>query len=298
LLGSYIVGGLELRGPLNSRDLAKANLATTRADVRDLARAKVEAARVMVAERWKDFRAGRGTLDILLEATLQLLEAELAVHGQEAERVAIYGRHWALAQQIEAINKRRYDAGRIAIQDYAQTTHHRLQAEIRLLQTWGGKKPGLPPLLASDPASQVLPDLLSAKELAKAARELGRCTLTQLRQASIDVARQECQARAQEFLAGRGTLDILLGSSRRLLEAELVVCTQKTERVAALERHWERMMMMEVINKGRHDAGRIATKDYMETRYARLEAEIRLIRLRASEKDPGEVLPSAGSGAW
>jgi hypothetical protein len=120
--------------PLDAKTLARAKAEALRADPGELARAKVAAARECLDARFKDFLAGRGTLDFLLEAQVLVFEAELAVSNTDAQRLAVYEQRWQQAWIAERINKLRYDSGRVAVQDYAQTVYNRLDAEIDWLQ--------------------------------------------------------------------------------------------------------------------------------------------------------------------
>jgi hypothetical protein len=97
----------------------------------------------------------------------------------------------------------------------------------------------------------------------------------------IEAAQTETTSRFMEFLAGRGTLDIMIGASQRLLQAERDLSIKKEDVVAAYEAHWQRMKDVEAINKGRYDAGRIAIQDYAQSRFNRIQAEIWLERVKA-----------------
>jgi hypothetical protein len=122
---------------------------------------------------------------------------------------------------------------------------------------------------------------LHCKELAKAKFEASRADLKELVRAKLDAARVECEYRAKEFQTGRGTLDILLGSTMRWLESELAASDAQADQVAALQRHWELAKKIEDISKGHYEAGRMPIQEYSQTRYFRLDAEIRLARARA-----------------
>jgi hypothetical protein len=97
-----------------------------------------------------------------------------------------------------------------------------------------------------------------------------------------EAAFTECDARWQDFLAGRGTLDIFLGSSQRLCTAERDLSLKKADQVAALEGHWKRMQKVEEINQARFNAARIAVQELAQSRYFRLDAEIQLARARTN----------------
>jgi hypothetical protein len=102
--------------------------------------------------------------------------------------------------------------------------------------------------------------------------------------AQFEAAAGEAHARWREFMAGRGTLAFFIGSSERLLAAESDLSDQQTDHVAALEHHWRRMREVEKVNNERFNDGRIAIQDVLESRFYRLQAEIRLERARSELK--------------
>jgi RNA polymerase sigma factor (sigma-70 family) len=102
---------------------------------------QLEAAQTETTARWKEFCAGRGTLDICMAASQRLLQAERELSRKRADQVAAFQAHWQRMKDIEAINKARYEASRIPIQDYAQSRFNRIQAEIWVERA----KAGLPP---------------------------------------------------------------------------------------------------------------------------------------------------------
>jgi RNA polymerase sigma factor (sigma-70 family) len=100
----------------------------------------------------------------------------------------------------------------------------------------------------------------------------------------FDAAKKETEARGKEYEAGRGTLDIYLNSSRRLLEAELDLSTKTTDHVAAWRTHLLRMQGVYEINLARYNAGRISVQDLAQANYYRRDAEIGLERVKAKLK--------------
>lgn len=105
--------------------------------------------------------------------------------------------------------------------------------------------------------------------------------LKDLIKAKLEAAKLECESRMKEFQDGRGTLDILVHSSRRLLESEREVGDSKEHLLTALETHFRLMKEIEEVNQERFNAGRISIMDVAQARYYRLEAEIWLERARA-----------------
>jgi hypothetical protein len=270
------------KDPLYTEELAKAKLDAVQANPQELAKAMFELAREAYQARYFNCVVGRGSLDLTLTASVRLLESERALTNTKAGQVAAFQRHWTRMKYMEDLWHRWYQVGRVVGQDYSQSRYFRLQAEIWLAQA--GVKKGKPlgrvresrgPLDVDNP--------LDAKELANA-KFAAQADLKELVQAKLEADRVENEARYGEFLTGRGTLDILLGSSLRRLESELALSGTPADRVAAYERHWARMKQIEIINKGRFDRERISIQDYLQPRYFFLEAEIWLAQARTRDR--------------
>jgi hypothetical protein len=127
-------------------------------------------------------------------------------------------------------------------------------------------------------------DPLNAKFIAKAKVEAYHSNPKELAKERLEAALFEHESRIKEFLAGRGTLEFVIGSSLRRLDAELALCESEADRIAAMEDHWLRMKLVEQVNKARFDAGRIPIQDFMQSRYFRLDAEIALHRARSKQE--------------
>jgi hypothetical protein len=121
---------------LGPKEVAKSAFEAGRADLRDLAQARRDAARVGFQERYEKYLQGAqdATLDVLLEASRQLLEVELGLHDDPAEQVAALERYWGIMRAAENVAGAKYASGRVSLADYAQAKYYRLGAEIRLLQ--------------------------------------------------------------------------------------------------------------------------------------------------------------------
>jgi hypothetical protein len=116
--------------------------------------------------------------------------------------------------------------------------------------------------------------------------------LKELMVARRDTARQEVQARFQEFEAGRGTLDIMLEGVLRLEKAELQLTDDPKQQYTAHDRSYQLLKLVEQVNQLRYEAGRISVQDLMQSRFARLDAEID--RLRARQRMEGKLVPPPG----
>jgi hypothetical protein len=106
----------------------------------DLMKEQLEAAQTMTNARWEELLAGRGTLDILFEASQHLLQAELDLATKRADRLAVLEAHWQRLKDIETLNEARFQAGRVPIADFAQSRFNRARAELWLERA----KKGLP----------------------------------------------------------------------------------------------------------------------------------------------------------
>jgi hypothetical protein len=65
---------------------------------------------------------------------------------------------------------------------------------------------------------------------------------------------------------------------------ERSLSSNEVDRIAALENHWKRMRNVEIVNRLRFEAHRIPIQDFMESRFYRIQAEIRLENARSQSK--------------
>jgi RNA polymerase sigma factor (sigma-70 family) len=135
------------------------------------------------------------------------------------------------------------------------------------------------PAAADDLPKIAALDEARVKDLIDAAKVSDK--LKELLKDQHEAALTEARARWEELLAGRGTLDIFIGASRRLLEAERDLSDKKADQVAALENHWRRMKVLVEVNQERFDAGRVPIADLSQTKFYRIQAEIALERAKA-----------------
>jgi hypothetical protein len=219
--------------------------------VRRLMEQRLEATHTELLSRWRECLAGRCGLDILLGCSRRVLRAESDLGGRAADRLEALRAHWERMRILERVERWRYEAGRLPVQDLCETRYARLEAEIRLTQ-------GLP----GHPDKERLTKLFAAWQ---------------------EAAKTEVAERMKQFQEGFGTLDILLGASRRLLAAQLEARDLHADRIAALEAHAARLRQIEKINDARYQEHRIPVQDQAQPRFHRAEAEIWLARGKAGE---------------
>jgi hypothetical protein len=97
-----------------------------------------------------------------------------------------------------------------------------------------------------------------------------------------EVAREGLKAAQDDFQAGRSPGEALADWSRKLAVAEMDRGHRKAG-LAALEDHVNRVKELEKAAQARFDAGRISPQDLAAARYARLDAEIWLARVKAKK---------------
>jgi len=124
----------EAFSPSIFKDIAKAKREALRTDLKDLARAKLEAARMVYEGRLTEYMTGRGTIDFLQEASLLVLQSELALAETEDDRILCLERSWLQAKLAEDVNESRFKARRISRQDYAKAQYDRLEAQRRWVE--------------------------------------------------------------------------------------------------------------------------------------------------------------------
>jgi hypothetical protein len=273
-----------------TRQAARDLFEVLRSSPADLARARLDAARGEVRARLQEYLAGRGTLFILLACLPSLTEAEHAVFGAKADSAAFREKHWEIARAIHDACAYAYEAQRVKAADLFEARFARLKAEARLVKSLAEPDRTVAPpteldnLLAdtSDPERGPF----FSRDLAKAKFAVSQARLADLASAQLDAARGEFLARRQEYLAGRGTLDLLLGNADRLLEAKWAVDTTPAGRAAALEDYWQLTWEADQLTSNGYDRGRVFAADYFQARYRRLDTELRLIRERAAKPRP------------
>jgi protein involved in polysaccharide export with SLBB domain len=126
-------------------------------------KAAYQAAKVEYEARKREFKAGRGTLAIFLESDRVLLLAEVALsQGDKAAQLAAYDAHVDRTLEAFEIARKRYEAGRLPIEDFVQL---RRQYELAYELARGERAATALPVakeVATEPAGYVIepPDVL------------------------------------------------------------------------------------------------------------------------------------------
>jgi hypothetical protein len=110
-------------------------------ELHKLLQERYNAAVAEMQDRYREFQAGRGTVEVFGETAQRLVRAGLELSDKPADRIALLTDYVALTKEIEKINQARYDAGRIPHADLEQARYQRLDAEIQLLHAKRKAKP-------------------------------------------------------------------------------------------------------------------------------------------------------------
>jgi hypothetical protein len=223
---------------LDQMRAAGADKAKLAARLEELRRERLEALKIAIQSRMTEMMAGRGTLDILIEVLQDLAEVEIELASNPRQRRQAQERLLKALQELEQLYQKRFDAGRVGIEELCETRAARLEAEIAL----GGDQ------------------------------------VPQLRQELVTNLRKEVEARMANYRAGRGVLDILMEAHRNLARAELALAGDVRQQVTTQERAVKALRDLEELNQGRFDAGHILVQELAQTKAARLAAEIELVR--------------------
>jgi hypothetical protein len=272
------------------RELSQDKREALLADPADLARLRLEAAEDGYREAFAVFLAGGGRLHMLADWAARVLEAELAVREKPYEQLTAYEACWARTKQLDLVNEGVLASGRGAVSDYLELKYARLDVEIRWAEArarlgksarWeaGIRASRLPVVFPQEDADA---DESPERRMARAKWEALRADAHDLARERLAAARGAYRERWQEFLAARGTQDILFNDSERWLTSELALYTAPAERAAAWERQWTRLRLVEAIDEGRVNAGRLTIDDWMKSRCLRLDAEIHWAEARAA----------------
>ncbi len=263
---------------------ARAKFEASRSDVGVLARQRVEAARVAYRERLEEYERGKTVLLDLLTLAESVTQAELDVPGGTADETAVRERAWEMAWVVHEITRMRYDRYGLSFEARAPARYALLQAEIALLRAGQIMRPNRVNRVGSIVNNPDLAKILDAKALARARTEVGRTDLNDLLRLRLEAARDGYRLRMGEYLEGKTVLDSLLDWLPRMLDSELALAANQTAREAAHVRHWKRSWQIEAVNLRKFEAGKATIVESMQSRYARLDAELLWAQARQTRK--------------
>src|SRR5262249_30564788 len=198
-------------------------------------------------------------------------QAERAAAGDQDTTAALESR-WRLGWRVEGVKRARFEANRGGFADYAEARTDRLAAQAALLRARrAGPSSGFGwdvAFLAEDEASPG-----AARGLAHGRFEAEQAGPEAAIRGRRDAPREAFEARRGEFLAGRGTLDVLFACQEQLARAEHDL-RGGVDTAPLLEELWRLAWELDRITQARFEARRVSIADLAEVRGRRLEVEI------------------------
>jgi hypothetical protein len=104
----------------------------------------------------------------------------------------------------------------------------------------------------------------------------------ELAKAKVEAAQKACKAFAQEYLAGKASLEQCSQWSRRWADAQREVNSKRSNMLEALEGHVTRLQDLEKAARVRFDNNRAQISEVYVAEYHRIEAELALSRAKSS----------------
>jgi len=187
------------------------------------------------------------------DASRRLSQAELELTDKPDDRVAVLEKQLALSRDIEKVIKSQGDFGKVRREVVDESKARRLLDEIALLREKAGAKP-------------------SAEQTAEIRKLLVE------RRDALEAVMKAKLARIQAGLETVESFSLDLDAFRFHLQSELELLDKAADRVAAHQKHIERAKKIEEVLKKPYDDGKIRVEIYLQTKAARLEAEIGLLR--------------------
>ncbi len=92
----------------------------------------------------------------------------------------------------------------------------------------------------------------------------------------LKASRARLEAQRAYYEEGRITLDRMVMASERLMEVERLIARKDSERMAAMQRHADRLKEMEDRERKELEVGKGTVADVSEIAQNRLEAEVRV----------------------
>lgn len=139
---------------------------------------------------------------------------------------------------------------------------------------------GAAPTVPTDPPDERAQDLFNFRPFKEPAEgdEIGKLLM-----ARYEEARSELKALSDESTGGRGQVSRQFAAGERVLRAGLDLCRDAKEKQALLTQYLNWALGVEKRIEARFQAGAVAAAERHLARYQRLEAELRLRKVKQEE---------------
>ncbi len=284
-----------------SRRVARDAFEARRADPKELARAKLAAAREAFRFLEGGFRFSRALpAAYIADWSERLLKARLAVAPTAADRLAAFEHHWLWAVRVEEAAEADHRTGRVGTLELLSARVDRLDAEIAWARARKGAAAGaarVPVWPVPDPGTE--DELEGARRIARAKAEALGQTEKDLTEAKVRAARGV----VEEYLRAIRTGKVIIGPSplgrqtflsslKRWLEAERAVRGKAADPAAFAEGLWELAEGAYEVSTGQYEVGKIGRLELAAAAYFLHDAELRWLQaLSAKSKGPARERP-------
>jgi outer membrane protein TolC len=129
LVATLLVAGAALGSPVPQ---AKGPSPEEMAELKALCKERVEALQEAYRVKWEEYKAGRATLQVVLELRKELGKAEVDLEEKPEDRITILGNNVKMLKEVEDATKEKFDGGRVTYGDVQMSKAARLEAEIAL----------------------------------------------------------------------------------------------------------------------------------------------------------------------
>src|SRR5262249_20172181 len=103
-------------------------------ELRKLLIARYNAAVAEMQARYREFLAGRSSLDSMIEPARHLMDSQLEVTEKPADQIAVREKYLELMKGFEKLQQARFEAARIPTSEVESARYLRLDAEVQLLK--------------------------------------------------------------------------------------------------------------------------------------------------------------------
>jgi hypothetical protein len=218
-----------------------------------LSKQLVDAGQVQCDTRMDEYNAGKTSVDFVLNASRELLKAEvrLAAKKNDGSIIAAHQAHVQRMQQLERISQAKYEAGQVAITGYAQVTYARIEAEIWLEEA----RRSAPPIDNKAKKGNLAGMAQSTKPATEGDKQL-----------VVQAARQRFEACWAEYLAGKTIVEFVLNAANDLLKTELDAADNKGAKIAVYEAHFQKTEELLMVATAKYEGGQISLPRYSQIR--------------------------------
>jgi len=291
---------------------APASLPPADASLRTLLEERLRSAQKRYETQNAFYEEGRITIDRLIDASRQVMEAELALADTSEKRRASMQTHIDRVQRIHSRETRELEVGRATAADLACAADALIEARILLaredsrfytdaqLVPYGPFTPRNRPgeqteydvnvsypidfsrkRKKSEPSASQKPE--ANPKPAPALPSPSSDTMKTLQQARLASARQRYEAQQASYNEGRITIDRLIDASRQWMQAERALENTPEKQRAIVQTHFDRLKQIQNKVLAELEVGRAMTADVYEVSDAVYEAQILLERTQGSD---------------